>query len=599
MTRLVNTLIERRIWRVLVAYPSVTFIWLQVVEFFINNYDFDPRLLTLSLITAVLLFPAAVVWNWRHGEAGDQPFSTVEIGAYGVFGVIAILGGVGYWQATPQAARPIATNVEPVRVLAVMPFENANDDPDVQFLCDGIAESLINWLATVQDIKVVSKSASFRHRADDSDTAAIAAALGVDGIVRGRLEKVDDHIVISTSLVDARDESQIWGDRLVRRRDEVIYLERSIVEAIKDGLRLEVSQAPSATVATGGTDNAAAYEHYLRGHYLIQSTNMDEIYQGLDELRRAIDLDPEYARPHADIADALTQMIYYGIAHGGDLLREAKSAAHTAVALAPDLPEAHTALATMLQHLVFDRVRVEEAFEAAIALSPQSPVPYHRYADYLVFTLQTERARDMAARAIELDALDSSSIHAVGFSALFDGDFAAAAAALGDWNRFHPNSRWSYIKHAVALALDDQCDAARVQALKVVDLLDGRPSPLMDSWIAWSHKVCGDDRHYQASIGRISASLADHPDAMDPGYAYLYALEGDVDLLLDFLYRIADTRHPLTFFIGVFQADHLGWAISDTMPGDPRYLALLERLNLPRKSLASRLSGNTTTDSGT
>jgi len=585
MNRLLTTLVERRIWRVLVAYPSVTFIWLQVAEFFINNYDFDPRLLTLSLVVAVLLFPAAVVWNWRHGEAGDQPFSKAEIAAYAVFGIVAALGGLWYWQATPATARALATNVDPVHVLAVMPFENAGDDPDVQFLCDGIAESLINWLATVPDVKVISKTASFRHRAEASDTAAIVAALGVDGIVRGRLEKIGEKLVISTSLVDTRDDSQVWGERLVRPSDEIIDLERSIVDAIKDGLRLEVSEARPAS---GGTDDAAAYEHYLRGHYLIQSTNPEEINQGLDELRQAISIDPQYARAYADIADALTQVIYYGIAHGDDLLREAKSAAHTAVALAPDLPEAQTALATMLQHLVFDWKRVDAAFDAAIALSPQSPVPYHRYADYLVFTMRTDRAREMAARAIAQDALDSSSMHAVGFSALFDGDFHAAAEALGDWNRFHPNSRWSYIKHAVALALDGQCDRSQEQATKVVSLLDGHPSALMDSWIAWSHKVCGREALYQESAGRIRALLAENPDRIDAGFIYLYALEGDVDALLDVLYRVADTANPLTFAIGVFQADYLGWAVSDRLPGDPRYLALLERLDLPPMSHTPR-----------
>ena len=91
MTDLVTAFRERRIWRVLVAYPSVTFIWLQAVEFFINNYGFDERLLTVSLIVAIVLFPAAVVWNWAHGEEGSQSFSKAEIGAYFGFGVAAIL----------------------------------------------------------------------------------------------------------------------------------------------------------------------------------------------------------------------------------------------------------------------------------------------------------------------------------------------------------------------------------------------------------------------------------------------------------------------------------------------------------------------------
>ena len=142
---------------------------------------------------------------------------------------------------------------------------------------------------------------------------------------------VNKQIVISTSFVDTRDDSQLWGDRLVRPVGEIIYLERSIVDSIKDGLRLKVTNKQRASAASAGTENAQAYEKYLRGHFLIQSTNMEEIYQGLDELRAAIELDPQYALPHADIAEALSQIISYGITHEEQLLLEAQAAAYTAV----------------------------------------------------------------------------------------------------------------------------------------------------------------------------------------------------------------------------------------------------------------------------
>jgi hypothetical protein len=89
MSSLIKAFRERRIWRVLVAYPGIIFIWLQAVEFFINNYALDERLLTVSLIAAIVLFPAAAIWNWRHGESGAQSFNKPEVGAYIVFGAAA------------------------------------------------------------------------------------------------------------------------------------------------------------------------------------------------------------------------------------------------------------------------------------------------------------------------------------------------------------------------------------------------------------------------------------------------------------------------------------------------------------------------------
>ena len=581
MADLIAAFGERRIWRVLVAYPSVTFIWLQAVEFFINHYGLDERFLTVSLIAAIVLFPAAVIWNWRHGEAGAQSFSESEIGAYVIFGVASVLLGAWYWNVTPTSIRTTDVVHAPARTVAVMPFENAGGDADVQFLCDGIAESLINWLATVKDIKVISKSAAFRLRDYADNTAKIADALGVDGIIYGKLERIGDQVVVSTSFVDTRDDSQLWGERLVQPANEIIYLERSIVETIKAGLRLEVAGDDASPTAAEGTDNPAAYEHYMRGHYLIQSTNNESIDAGLEELRKAVRLDPQYAHPHADIADALSQSISYGVDLDESLILEARGAAHTAVSLAPNLPEAQTALATMLQWVVFDWNAVDAAYEAAVSLSPQSPVTYHRYTDYLVITLRFERAREMAALARERDTLNSSSLHAVGLAAMFSGDFPAAADAFGEWNQVHPNSRWSYVKYALALALNGQCDESLASTTKLEALLNGAPSTLMDSWIAWGHKVCSREDLYQRSRNRIQTAWNEDPDSLNPGYAYLLALEGDTDGLVNLLTRMTEARSPFTVFISIFTIDYLGWTVSDKMPTHPEYRALRQRLNFP------------------
>jgi TolB-like protein/Tfp pilus assembly protein PilF len=581
MTGLTAEFRERRIWRVLVAYPSVTFIWLQAVEFFINNFDLDERLLTVSLIAAVVLFPAAVIWNWQHGEAGSQAVSKPEAGAYIFFGVTAVLFAGWYWNATPAVMRATDTVYAPARTIAVMPFENAAGDADVQFLCDGIAESLINWLATVNNIKVISKSAAFRLRDYADDTAKIADALGVDGIIRGKLERIGDQVVVSTSFVDTRDDSQLWGERLMQPAKEVIYLERSIVETIKDGLRIEVAGDDASLTAAEGTEIPAAYEHYMRGHYLIQSTNTESIEAGLEELRKAVRLDPQYAHPYADIADALSQFISYGYDLDESLITEANAAAYRAVALAPNLPEAQTALASMLQWAVFDWDAVDAAYEAAVALSPQSPVTYHRYADYLVLTLRFDRAREMAGLAVERDALNSSAMHAVGLAAMFAGDFPEAAEAFGEWNQVHPESRWSYVKYALALALNGQCEESLAMTNKLDTVLNRAPSVLMESWIAWGHKVCGHENLYQQSRDRLQAARNENPDDLNPGYVYLLALEGDAEALIDLLNRLVDARSPLTAFISIFAIDYLGWPVSNTMPTNPEYRALRQRLNFP------------------
>lgn len=598
MESFVSQLKDRRIWRVLIIYPSVTFALLQAIEFFINNYDLDARYLTAGIIVAVVLLPSAFVWNWRHGEVGEQAFIGIERATYAVSLIAAIVVAGWYWQVTPpQNNQPNVVEQEQViRSIAVMPFQNAGDDADVQYLCDGIAEGLINWLASVPGVRVASKTASFRMRDQSLEIAELANAIGVDSVLRGRLEKVGEQIVVSAELVSANDDSQQWGQRLAQPRDEVLKLERSIVKALEASLKPEIGGLDEAIVAPGNTDNPVAYEHFLRGHYLIQSTNPESIEQGIEELRSAVRADPTFARPYADIADALSQMMLYGHLQSEELLGEARNAAYTAVALAPDLAESQTALATVMQYFDFDWATTDEAFEAAIALHPQSPAPYHRYTDYLVWTLRFDRAREMAQAAIEVDPLDSSSMHAVGLVELFDGNFEASAKAFGEWNRFHPGSRWSYVKHSLALSLAGQCDDALLQADKVLEMSGGQVSALTDSWLAWGYKVCNRETRYAASKANIEASQAAHPARQDPGYAYLLALEGDADAIADMYAQMVETRNPVTVFGQIFLIDYLGWGISGKMNDNVRFQALLDQVKFPPNAFQTRTTPVTGSD---
>jgi len=504
-----------------------------------------------------------------------------EIGFYAISLVAAVAAVSWYWDKTPAEANGGRVELSAATSVAVLPFENASGDAEIQYLCDGIAESLINWLATVSDVKVASKGASFRLRDQMHDSAALAEALNVDSVITGKLEVIDDKIIVSASMVDTRDHSQIWGERLVQPSEDVIYLERSIVAAMKDGLRLKVSGNSEALFASGGTDNAQAYEHYLRGHYLIQSTNIEQINEGIEELRRAIRTDPKFALPYADIADSLSQLLSYGYLDGDEVLGEARNAAYSAIALAPELAEAHTALATIHQYFDFDWDAADQAYEQAIALSPQSPSPFHRYTDYLVLTFRFDKAIEMAARAIEIDALDSSSMHAEGIAYLTAGNFPGAVEAFGEWNRFHPGSRWSYVKHALALSMDGQCDAAQSQAAKVEDMNNGKASTLMEAWLAWGYKACGNEEWFARSRQRIEGAQLSRPDPADPGLAYLYALDGKTEELIDTLETVVAQGHPFTLFVKLFSNKSLVWDMPEQLAVNPRYQALLEKLDFP------------------
>lgn len=581
MKSITTELRERKIWRTLIAYPGISFVLLQAVEFFINNYDLDPRYLTATFIACLAFLPVALIWNWYHGEAGHQNFRKAEISAYGLFTLVAITSVGWFWLNTERAAPSLDTPVTHVRSIAVMPFLNPGDDAGVQYLCDGIAESLINWLAAQDAVKVSSKSASFHLREDAVSAMEIGKRLGVDSVLQGKLERVGEQIVISASLIDARDGSQIWGERFMRPDSELLYLERNIVDAITSGLKLKVTDSGSKLAASGGTDNPAAYEKYLRGHFLIQATEAGSIDEGLQELRASIRLDPAFGLPYADIADALVQKIYYSIEPSPELVGEAKTAAMSAVALAPASAEARTALADIYTHFDFDWAAAEQAFDEAIALNPISPVPYHRYADFLWVTRRTTRALEMAYKAVEKDPIDSSSLHAVGITYLVAGDYAASVKAFAEWNRFHPQSTWSYVKYAVALSLNGQCDIAMERLATVRQMTNDEASMLREAWMALSYHVCAEQTLFARSAARIEADFNEDGVGDPAALIWLRLLQGDIEGGLGILQQSIESGGALVPFVQIYGLDIWGAEGFKTLGRDQRYIEMVKSLNFP------------------
>ena len=576
---------QRKVWRVLVAYPGISFVLLQVVEFFINNYDLDARYLTACFIACAAFLPVALVWNWLHGEEGRQPVRKLEVGVYTFFTVFAVSLLSWYWMSTDAEFPSFETPARPVQSIAVMPFLNPGEDAGVQYLCDGIAESLINWLAAQNDMKVISKSASFRLREETQDPLEVGERLGVDSVLQGRLERVEDQIVISASLVDARDGSQIWGERLMRPDSELLYLERNIVDAMTSGLSLNVTDSGSKLAASGGTDNSQAYEKYLRGHYLIQATAARSIDEGLEELRAAIRLDPTFGLPYADIADALIQKTFYAIERSPELVGEASTAALSAVALAPSSPEAHTALAGIYAYYDFDWAASEQAYEDAIALKPNSAVPYHRYSDFLWVTLRLNRSIEMAEKGVEIDPLDSSSMHGVGMSNLIAGRYEESVKAFGDWNSFYPQSAWSYVKYALALSLNGQCDIA-VERLAVAEqLTNGKGSMLLQSWMLLSYDLCGEDSLRDRSIERIELDLAEDGIGDPPALVWVRLVQGDIDSIIELLQQALQSRSIIVPFIQLYGHDIFKIEGFTELAKDPRYIEIVKQMGFPEVEL--------------
>jgi len=172
-------------------------------------------------------------------------------------------------------------------------------------------------------------------------------------------------------------------------------------------------------------------------------------------------------------------------------------------------------------------------------------------------------------------------MHAVGIVELFAGNFEAAVVAFGEWNKFHPESRWSYVKHAIALSMNGQCDESANQIAAVEQLTGGRMSNLMHGWIAWAHRVCGRDAEYAGKRDHILAAAAQNPERIDPTLIGLYMAEGEPDKAIDLLERMIEVRHPTMMFVQINFLDYMGTPGAAEIHQDPRFIELLRELDFP------------------
>jgi TolB-like protein/Flp pilus assembly protein TadD len=316
----------------------------------------------------------------------------------GIVGIAVLLfvGGYAAYRYTTTAAGEIDS-------IAVLPFENASGDPELDYLSDGISESVIDGLSQVPKLKVIARSSSFRYRGKDVDPRTVADILGVAAIVTGRVMPRGESVTIRVELIDARTNIHLWGDNFVKPLADVQVLQVDIARQIAEILRSKLSIVEAPQIAGAGTSSHEAYELFLRGRFYLHKAGMPENFRRAAEyLERAIAADPNYALAHAVLADA------YGF--GGfppGLSRDDREVilARTvtrALDLDPDLPEAHSAMASYKRRM-WQWDEAQRYVLRAVELNSNLAQAHNGYAFQLMVMGRFDEALERVRRARELD----------------------------------------------------------------------------------------------------------------------------------------------------------------------------------------------------
>src|SRR4051812_22081898 len=204
--------------------------------------------------------------------------------------LLAVAATAGYLYLANRS-----TNNKQIESIAVMPFVNASGDPDIDYLSDGITESLINSLSQVPTVSVKARSSVFTYKGKEVTLQQVAKDLSVQAVLNGRVVRIGDQIQMNVELVDALTGNQLWGEQYTRKVTDLLQMQSEIARDVSGKLKARLTGADQQRIAKNHTTNNDAYQLYLRGRYLWNKRKSDDIRKSIEYFQQAIDKDPTYA----------------------------------------------------------------------------------------------------------------------------------------------------------------------------------------------------------------------------------------------------------------------------------------------------------------
>jgi TolB-like protein/Tfp pilus assembly protein PilF len=373
--------------------------------------------------------------------------------------------------------------------LAVLPFENASDDPENEYLSDGITGSLINVLATIPTLRVMAQSTVFRFRSREIAPQAIGRELNVRAVLTGRIMQGGGSLRISTELVDVATGSQLWCGQYDRKSGDIFGLQDEISTEISGKLQLHLTRAEKKRLTRHPTENAEAYRLYLKGRHHWNRWTEEGFYKAIGYFQQAAEKDPNYALAYAGVADSYVLLGWNSYLPPKESFPKAKAEAMTALHLDPHLAEAHTPLAAVLWLHDWQWKKAQTEFRRSLELGPTYPTANHWYAEYVMTMARHGEALARMNNSQELDPLSLIINVAVGWAFYFSRQYENAIEQLRRTVELDPSYPVTYWILGLLLRKTGRYELAIAEGEKAVKLSGG--SPLMRAALAQTLGTAG------------------------------------------------------------------------------------------------------------
>jgi serine/threonine-protein kinase len=472
----------------------------------------------------------------------------------------------------PSAAAPEAPKT-PGRSVAVLPFASLSPDPENEYFADGVTDELINALAKIGGLHVVSRTSAFAFKGKLEDVRAIGARLQVKSVLEGSIRRAGRRLRVTAQLIDVADGFLLWSDTFDRELEDVFAIQDEISRAIAGALKVKLFGPQQQVLVKPATDDLEAYTLYLKGRLFWNRRTEQTLWQGLEYFQRAIARDPAFAQAHAGVADSYVILGFYSALPPTEAFPKAKAAALEALANDSALAEAHPALAYVALYHDWDWAAAEKEFATAIALNPSYATAHQWYGNFLAVLGRFDQSAVSFGKAIALDPLSPLKQAALGWNYYFERRYDDAAAECRRALELDPGYWIAHLWLGIALEeLGLLEDAIREfeEALR----LSGRNVSIL-GYLGHALAVAGrapEARQVLHDLNGIGAERYMSP--YDIGVIHLGL--GESEAALEWLERgYAERDHQMTFLLVDPRLDALRLS--------PRFASLLRKMGFNRE----------------
>jgi len=427
-----------------------------------------------------------------------------------------------------------------IRSLAVLPLQNLSGDSGQEYFVDGMTDELITDLAQIHSLRVISRTSVMQFKQTQKSLPEIAAALDVDAVVEGSVQRTGNNVRITAQLLDARQDRHLWAASYEREITNVLELQGQVAKSIADQINAKLTPQEGATLTVRRPTNPAAYDALLTGKYLFNRRNAADTKKAIGYLQHSVEIDPNSADAWTTLASCYTSL-------GSDLAAadpaEVIPLAHAAIAKAlqidPNLAEAHTTLAWIKLWYEWDWGGAEREFRRALELNPNNSAAHREYSHYLQLRKRFDEAIAENNRAIELAPLDIlPSIH-LAWLYVDARDGPKAVAQSQHVLEMDPSFTGAYLLLARGYELEGKWE----DAIASTEKAKAAYPQAYSANIAYISAASGDKLRAQKALSDLT-EFARHNYVSPVEFATCYAALGDRDRAFKYLdsgYRQHDT----------------------------------------------------------